>query len=128
MTDVHTAREQDLSQRPVSFMIGWGFPILIFLSMNFARGVLPYEAIILVLSGTLAWMGIGCLINALRCRRRHCYLAGPVFLSGAIGVLLIGFKIINLGQDGLMYVTLGTFGLVGLTFVPEWVWGRYRDT
>ena len=120
-------KSRDLSQRPISFMLGWGLPILILLSMNFARGIIPYEGIIFILSGTLAWMGIGCLINAQRCKRRHCYLASPVLLAGALGVLLVGFEIVDIGPDGLNYVVWGSGLLVGLTFIPEWIWGRYRD-
>lgn len=118
-------RDHDLSRRPVSFMAGWGIPILAIVSMNFLRGVLPFKVIILILAGAFAWMGIGCLVNARRCKRRHCYLAGPVLLAGAAGILLVGFEIVDLGRDGLVYVTWGTFLLVGLTFIPEAIWGRY---
>lgn len=127
MVDQHTAGgNRDLSQRPVSFMIGWGIPILAIVSTNFVRGVLSFEGVILILAGAFAWMGIGCLINAQRCKRRHCYLSGPVFLAGAAGVLLVGFEAVDFGRYGLVYVTWGTFLLVALTFIPEAIWGRYR--
>ncbi len=126
MSDV--AKQRDLSQRPMSFMLGWGVPILIFFSMNFARGIIPGAAIIVILAAAFAWMGVGCLINARRCGRRHCYLSGPVFFAGAIGVLLQGFQAIDLGPDGLLIVIWGAWLLAGLTFVPEWIWGRYVRT
>lgn len=72
-------------------------------------------------------MGIGCLINAQRCKRRHCYLAGPVLLASALGVVLVAYEIVNLGPYGLSYVVWGAGILVGLTFIPEWIWGRYSD-
>lgn len=118
-------RDRDLSQRPVNFMVGWGIPILAIVSTNFVRGILPFEAIILVLAGAFVWMGIGCLVNARRCKRRHCYLSGPLLLAGAAGILLVGFDVVDLGRDGLNYVIWGTFLLVGLTFIPEIIWGRY---
>ncbi len=121
-----TSTTRDLSQKPLSFMLGWGMPILVLLSMNFARGIIPYHGIVAILAGTLAWMGIGCLINARRCGRRHCYLAAPILLAGAIGVLFVAYDIIDLGADGLNIIVWGTGLLVGLTFVPEWIWGKYR--
>ncbi len=122
-----SGKDRDLSQRRLSFWIGWGLPIIILLSMNFARGIIPFDGIVFILSGSLAWMGIGCLINAQRCKRRHCYLAGPVLLLAAVGVLLVGFEVVDIGSYGLNYIVWGAI-LVGLTFVPEWIWGRYRET
>ena len=117
------AKQRDLSQRPMSFMLGWGLPILIVFSMNFASGIIPGAAIIVILAAAFAWMGVGCLINARRCGRRHCYLSGPVLIAGALGVLLQGFQVIDLGPYRLLIVIWGL--LLGLTFVPEWIWGRY---
>ncbi len=127
MSNVDKGKARDLSQSPVSFWIGWGIPLVVLLSMNFARGIIPFEGIVSIMAGTLAWMGIGCLINAQRCRRRHCYLAGPVLLLGAAAVLLVGFEFVDIGRDGLNMVVWGTGILVLLTFVPEWIWGRYRN-
>lgn len=111
--------------RPVPFLIGWGLPLAILLSLNFARGLLPYEAIVPAIAATLAWMGAGCVTNAARCRRRHCYFSGPVFLLGAAAVLVAAFDVVPPGPSGLNYVVWATFGLVALTFVPEFIWGRY---
>lgn len=128
MTDQSTVdRDRDLSQRPVGFMVGWGIPILAIVSINSVRGILPFEMTILILAGAFTWMSVGCLINARRCKRRHCYLSGPVLLAGAASILLVGFEIVDLGRGGLNYVIWGTFLLVGLTFIPEIIWGRYQD-
>lgn len=115
----------DLAARPLPFLAVWGVPILILTSMNFAHGVIPFEAIVLVMAGTFVWMGLACVLNARRCRRRHCYYSGPVLLAGAAAIILVGFEILPLGPDGLIYVVWGTLGLVALTFVPEFIWGRY---
>ena len=127
MSNADKGKVRDLSQRPFSFWIGWGFPLVMLFSMNFARGMIPFEGIVFIMAGTLAWMGMGCLINAQRCKRRHCYLAGPVLLLGAIAVLLVGFEYVDKGRDGLNVVVWGTGFLVLLTFIPEWIWGRYHD-
>jgi len=72
-------------------------------------------------------MGLACAINAHRCHRRHCYYASPILLTGAILTLLVGFGIIDFGQDGLDYVSWGTFALVASTFLPEELQGKYKS-
>lgn len=113
----------DLSSNALPFWLLWGGPIVIMLSLNFIRP--PVEWTTSVLAAGFAWMGVGCAINARRCRRRHCYYASPILLIGAIFVLLVGFGFLDLGSDGLMYVTWGTFFLVLLTFLPEKLFGKY---
>jgi len=115
----------DLSTNPLPFWLLWGGPIVLMLSMNFIRLSIGWTTVIL--SACLAWMGLGCAINARRCHRRHCYYASPVLLAGAILTLLVGFGIVDLGRNGLMYVTWGTFALVTLTFLPEKLQGKYRS-
>ena len=48
-------------------------------------------------------------------------------LAGAALTLLVGFGIVDLGRDGLIYVTWGTFASVALTFLPEKLQGKYRS-
>jgi hypothetical protein len=119
------AEDKDLVAKPVSFMWAWGFPLLVLFSLNFATGVLPYSVIVVIMSGVFVWMGLGCVLNAQRCRRRHCYYSGPIFLIGAAAVLLVGFNIISIGRDGLMIVVWGTLALALLTFASEPIFGRY---
>lgn len=76
---------------------------------------------------TLSVMGAGCVANALRCGRVHCYLTGPFFLVMAIVALLYGLGVLPLGGDG--WNILGLLVLVGalaLWFIPELFFGRYR--
>ncbi len=121
-----TARRQsDLAGKPVSFILAWAIPGLILFSMNFAQGVIPFEGIVMIMAGTLLWMGLGCVLNARRCHRRHCIYSGPILIAGAAAVLLVGFEFITLGSDGLINVVWGTFALVALTFIPELIWGKY---
>jgi len=93
----------DLSRKPFPFWALWGAPIAIILSLNFIRPSIEWAT--LVLAGGFAWMAAGCAVNARRCHRRHCYSASPVFLIGAVLVLLVGFGFVDLGSGGLMYVT-----------------------
>ena len=114
----------DLSRRPLPFVALWGLPIALMLLLNFVHPGRRIAAI--VLGACLAWMGFGCALNAIRCRRLHCYLASPVLLIGAALTWLVGFDVLNLGTDGLIYTTWGTLIVVLLTFVPERVFGKYR--
>ncbi|MFQ5564378.1 MAG: hypothetical protein ACE5FO_12510 [Parvularculaceae bacterium] len=117
------SENRDLASRPVPFFVGWGLPIVIAASTNFIA--MPVPVLTLIWIGAFVWMGLGCLINARRCHRRHCYYSGPVLLLGAVAVALVGFRVVSLGPDGFMIAVWGTFGLVALTFVPELIWGKY---
>src|SRR5216684_145071 len=69
-----------------------------------------------------------CLMNARGCGRMHCYFTGPFFLLLAVASLFYGLRLLPLGPHGWLY--LGAFLLVGgglLSFLPVWLWGRYRQ-
>lgn len=118
-----TTVEKDWAHRPLSALIWWGVPIAVGISAGF--GFLSLREAALVWTAAFAWMGTGCLLNARRCHRRHCYIAGPVLLSGAIVAGLLGLGIVSFGPDGLNYIVWSTAALVVLSFVPELIWGRY---
>jgi len=115
--------DNDLAARLVPFWILWGAPIAIMLSLNVVRPSVEWATGIL--SACFAWMGVGCVINARRCHRRHCYYSSPVLLMGAALTLLVGFGFVDWGSAGLMYVTWGTFAIVLLTFLSERLFGKY---
>ena len=78
-------------------------------------------------TAALGTMGAGCVANALRCGRVHCYFTGPFFLIMAIVALLYGLGIVPLGRFG--WNTLAAIALVGVLIfysVPEVFIGRYR--
>lgn len=85
--------------------------------------------LVVVWPSVLAWMGVACLLNARRCSRLHCYLTGPYFLLLGVVALLHGLDVFPLGPNGwhallLAFVIGGAF----LTYVPEWLFGRYRTS
>ena len=88
-------------------------------------GVVPQTIIPMMMSGSFFWMGLACVLNARRCRRRHCYYSGPVFIAGGAGVLLVGFEIVSIGADGLIIVVWGTLVLALLTYLTEPIFGKY---
>ena len=70
-------------------------------------------------------MGTGCVLNAIRCRRLHCYISGPAFLLGALAAGLFGLGAVPQTLNNIVSATLG---IVLLSFVPEIVWRRYAAT
>jgi hypothetical protein len=62
----------------------------------------------------------------MRCGRLHCYFTGPFFLLMAVASLLHGFGLVSLGSLGWLWIGLVTLvGGIGLTVVPERIWGQY---
>ena len=115
----------DHATHPVLFFWSWGLPLAILVSTNFLNGAVPFPLIIIIISGAFFWMGIACVMNAKRCKRRHCYYSGPVFIAGGVGVLLVGFGIVSLGPDGLIIIVWGTLALALLTYLTEPIFGKY---
>jgi len=70
--------------------------------------------------------GVGCLANAMRCGRRHCFYTGPFFLVMALGSLMYGFGVLPMGSSGWAMIGVTTLvGAVVLTYLPERIWGKY---
>ncbi|MFQ5708933.1 MAG: hypothetical protein ACE5HO_15860 [bacterium] len=92
---------------------------------------LPSALIIVggVWHAAIAWLwppslfvaGFGCVVNAARCHRLHCYVTGPLFLLGSAASLLQGLEIVSWGWN-----LIGNGLLVGvlLAFLPEWLLRR----
>ena len=67
-------------------------------------------------------MGTGCLANAWRCGRLHCYVTGPLFALAALWSLLAALGVVSLHPNILSLVVLG---IVVLAFLVEIPFGRY---
>jgi hypothetical protein len=75
----------------------------------------------------LSTMGIGCVANALRCGRLHCYLTGPFFLIMAIVAVFYGFRVVQPGAMGWNLIGLTVVvGFLVFYFLPERFFGTYR--
>lgn len=106
-----------------TYMIAWGIPTFALIVGIF----LPPKSSAIVWAVALTWMGLACILNALRCGRLHCYLTGPFFLFMAGASLLHGFEIVWLGTYGCLWLTLALIVVGGGLFwyVPERMWGKY---
>jgi hypothetical protein len=75
----------------------------------------------------LTTVGIGCVVNAFRCGRTHCYFTGPFFLLLALLALLFGLGIAPLGARGWNIIALAAaVGAILLCCLPETYFGRYK--
>ena len=120
------ARRKDWTRRPLSLLLWWGLPIALGISSDLMD--LPLRPAAAVWTVALAWMGAGCVLNALRCHRVHCYLSGPALVLGAALAALIATGAVDFGPQGLNIVIWGTFAATLLSFAPELLWKRHaRD-
>lgn len=108
-----------------SYAIAWGIPTAGLIVGIFLAA--PVRTI--VWSTALVWMGAACILNALRCGRRHCYLTGPFFVLMAAVVLLHGFEILWLGPNGWLWLGGALIAIGGglLWYLPERLWGMYSS-
>lgn len=124
MTDTTIRMSQDfVRDRRASFLLWW-LPALLMV----ATGPLGFSSELhgSIWASCLSVFGFGCLENARRCGRLHCFFTGPFFLAMAIISLVHGFGMISLGSYGWAWI--GGITLVGasaLTILPERIWGQY---
>lgn len=117
-----TADRRDFLGRTGAAIALWRIPEVAFVLAFLLPGVLRNWIWIVA----LLWMGGACLVNAIRCGRRHCYVTGPLFLLGAIGLVFYQARIF--GWPDSVPVTIALVEAVGgllLIILPERAWGRY---
>ena len=68
-------------------------------------------------------MGVGCLVNASRCGRLHCYIIGPAFVLAAIYVALAAANVVPT-RPGVFLLTV--FAISILACLAEVPLGKYR--
>jgi hypothetical protein len=114
---------KDWARRPLTIVAWWGLPI----AVSVAAGALhlPFRVGAGVCAFAFAWMAMGCLLNARRCHRVHCYMSGPVLLLGAIMAGLVAAGVTGLGPRTFGDAVSMILVLALLSFVPEMVWKRY---
>lgn len=119
------AKPRDLSTNTRALFLIWIVPIGLLFALSFTTDFFGPRTQIGIAAALFAWMGSACTLNALRCRRLHCMIAGPSFLVAAVVLALIAFDIADFGRDGPNFIIWGTFAIVAFSFLPERVFGRY---
>ena len=122
--DVQGAKVEDLTRSALWSFLLWKLPPVVMVGVALLDVDSGGQA--LVWAPSLAIFGAGCVVNALRCRRVHCYFTGPFFLLMAAVSLLHGVGVLSLGEEAWTWIELVTLiGAITLVFLPELVWGRY---
>lgn len=70
-------------------------------------------------------MGAACLLNALRCRRVHCWFTGPWMLLMSLAMLLSMFHLLPGDPNPGLLANVAALGALLLWLLPELVFGRY---
>lgn len=124
MTVAHcsAADQRDLTGRKIERFVFWQLPLIVFIAGSFGGTV--WHTILWTTALTVA--GAGCVANAARCGRLHCYFTGPFLLLGAAVTLTYGLGVLPLGPA--RWGAIGLILAVGSCFlfcVPEWIWSKY---
>lgn len=102
-----------------SAVLLWGLPMIaLIVGANWRPGQL------LLWIPAFLVMGVGCLANAARCGRLHCYITGPLFLLAALYVALSGFHLVPINSVFFWGPFVAIFVLARLVEIPL---GRYRQ-
>ena len=71
------------------------------------------------------WMGAGCILNARRCHRLHCYISAPAFILGAAALASFAAGLTHFGPHSLNNIIGLSLGVALLSFLPELIWRKY---
>lgn len=119
---IHETRN-DWVRRPGMGFVWWCLPLGLGVAANFFTSSARSTATVWVMM--FVWMGTGCILNARRCHRLHCYISGPAFFLGAVALALFAMGVAPLGEHSLNNIVGITLGAVLLSFVPEIIWRKY---
>ncbi len=117
------AARNDWARQPLSVCVWWGLPVAIGGSVSLLHLSLRADAGLCAV--LFLWMATGCLFNAMRCHRLHCYISGPVLFVGAIFAVLTAAGVVQVSLRVFDNAVGATLILALLSFVPEIIWKRY---
>jgi len=120
-----SCESRDILRNPWSAFAGFWLPIIAIVAVGGPNFSNRWRTV--VWTAALGVMGVACIVNALRCGRRHCYLTGPFFLVMAVVALLYGVGVVPLGRGGWNIIGVGVvIGAVVLCCGSEKLLGKYR--
>jgi hypothetical protein len=114
---------KDWVGRPGKGFVWWCLPLGIGFAANYFASSPRAAALVWMIA--FVWMGTGCLLNARRCHRLHCYISGPAFIIGAAALALFAVGVAQLGRHSLNNIVGVTLAVALLSFVPEMFWRKY---
>jgi hypothetical protein len=107
----------DLTGQKAAWVL-WYLPIiLLVVGLNWDRGR------VWLWTPAFVVMGLGCLANAARCGRIHCYFTGPLYLLAAAFVALSALGVATLHPSLFLLIVLGACCVALCVEIPL---GKYR--
>ena len=115
---------RDNARDPVRWMLFWGIPIGAMVLTNLLPLTAPVKMGAIIVS--FAWIGVACLVNAMRCSRVHCWFTGPWCLLTSL-LLLANVLAVPFITDFSFTVMANIGGAVAfaLWLLPELFLGKY---
>lgn len=86
-------------------------------ALVFAQAVWPRANIWFAVPLLLSWASF-CGVNAVRCGRVHCLATAPLFVIGALVLLLIHHRVVLISDVAFNAALLGGVFLAGLAEIP----------
>lgn len=125
MRNAEAASKRDLAANRLHLILIWGVPFALLIGLNFTAEFLQPNEKVGIAAVLFLWMGAACSINAMRCRRLHCLIAGPAFMIGAALLAIVALDLADFGSDGPSVIIWITFGVVAGSFIAERIAGKY---
>jgi hypothetical protein len=120
VSDQQLEVRDDWVDRPGMGIVWWCLPLAVGVAASFLASSPLTTVLVWIVS--FVWMGTGCILNALRCHRLHCYISGPAFILGAAALGLFAAGIAFAGPHSLNNIVRITLAVALLSFVPECIW------
>jgi hypothetical protein len=117
---------RDLVADKSTFLALWGLPLAVII----ATAITPTDAGLRTMAWTASFTvaGVGCLVNARRSRRVHCFLTGPYFLGLGAATVTHLYAGLPLGATGWWLIAAAlAIGTPLLWLIPEGRRGRYAE-
>jgi hypothetical protein len=124
MNETSKTVTNDITGKPKTLLIVDGIPIV---AIMLSAYYLPETPRTVVWTLSFLVMGIGCVRNALSCRRVHCVFTGPWFLLAALASLLHGTGLVDFGgsRGWEMIGNVGLWGALAVWVFSEAIFGKY---
>jgi hypothetical protein len=103
-------------------IVWWCLPLAVGVAASYLASSSLTTVLVWIVS--FVWMGTGCILNARRCHRLHCYISGPAFFLGADALSLFAGGIAFAGPHSLNNIVGITLTVALLSFVPEIIWKK----
>jgi hypothetical protein len=122
VSDQQVEVRDDWVNRPGMGIVWWCLPLAVGVAASYLASSPLTTVLVWIVS--FVWMGTGCILNARRCHRLHCYISGPAFFLGAAALGLFAAGIAFAGPHSLNNIVGITLTVALLSFVPEIIWKK----